>query len=584
MSAPSPESDPFGGLLIGRPGKTGFDDPTQKEVLMSSVSKFSELAVAREEALLVSWWENLDQRTGGLSGERLERRAFDRLARPILHRLADSPDPGDADGGFRFHLDGLANLMEGLDAHQDERRLPASAIADCILSLKGAYRPFLRQIVADGGQRHEEETRRISTVIDELFPLAFEIHAQTRERLILQQSRSLVEMAESANRAKSLFLASVSHEIRTPINAILGMGQLLADSTLPPEEKEFVRISNTAGEALLALVNDILDLSKIEAGQLALEKIPFDLTQLVRDATAVLILQAQDKGIKLVSDLDPDTPSWVIGDPDRLRQILLNLLSNAVKFTAQGSVSLQVASAGPGHLSFKVTDTGIGIPKGKQDYIFQPFTQANSETARQYGGTGLGLTICQQLVEKMGGRMALESAVGRGSIFQFTIPLPKTERVLVSISEGGAGPCAYSERRPLTILLVDDAVENRMIVEAFLKQGRHHVESARDGAEGLLKFLAGTYDLVLMDIEMPVMDGYAAVRSIRAWETEHGRERTPIAAFTAHAMREYAEKILEAGCDLHITKPIRKASLLEVIDRIACAPGYATGRAQGRSP
>lgn len=536
---------------------------------MNPTSTVLTQATAREEELLTHWWESLNQRTGGLSEERIDRSAFDHLARPILRQLAARSDPDEVEGDFRYDLEGLANLMEELDARQDDRRSSAPAIAACILSLKGAFIQFLRDALAGDGSRFQEEFLHVSDVIDELLPLAFEIHADAREKLIHLQNRSMLEMVEASNRAKSLFLASVSHEIRTPINAILGMGQLLADADLPSESREYVRISNKAGEALLALVNDILDLSKIDAGQLALEAIPFNVAQLVRDGTDVLALQAKDKGIELISHIDPQAPAWVTGDPDRLRQILLNLLSNAVKFTTRGSVRIQAAPAGRGRLSFSVTDTGIGIPEEKQEYIFQPFTQANAETTRQYGGTGLGLAISRQLVEKMGGRIALESAVGRGSVFQFTIPLPEVEPVPSMADEvGGDQSATHAPHRPLNILLVDDALENRLIVEAFLAQGGHRVESAQNGAEGLVKFYAGTYDLVLMDVEMPVMDGFTAVRSIRAWEAEQGRERTPIAAFTAHAMREYAEKILAAGCDLHITKPIRKSALFEVVDNL----------------
>jgi len=542
----------------------------------------------------------------------------------------------------------------------------------------------------------------------------------TQQKRLMEELRHAKMEAESANRSKSEFLANMSHEIRTPLNAIIGMADLLKETPLNAEQQQYVQIFSSAGENLLNIINDILDLSKVEAGQLHLEVTPFDLEELIETVCDINAFRAHEKGLELTCYVKPDVPTTLMGDPVRLRQVLMNLIGNAIKFTDEGDVHLEVAkqlNQLPGQpengieLLFSVSDTGIGIPKKKQDFIFDSFKQADSSTTRKHGGTGLGLSISKRLVELMGGRIWVKSEGGEGSTFCFTSrfivqkkPEVRVEQARVdleglktlivddnasnriilremlcgwgaSVSETENGKAAIAEMKrsvdsrdpfrlvlldavmpemdgfdvvtsireqmdisgmtiimltsdcrrlditrnkrigitttitkpvkraelyevitstlgmvkaadekptvtgqsepeelpPLHILLVEDNEDNVLLIKSFLKKTPYVLEFAGNGKVAVEKFVSGKYNLVLMDMQMPVMDGYTATRELRKWEMEKGVKATPIVALTAYATQEERQKSLDSGCTAHLAKPIKKAKLIEVIHEYASA-------------
>ena len=528
------------------------------------------------------------------------------------------------------------------------------------------------------------------------------VELQTRE---LAWAR---DKALDAARAKSDFLASMSHEIRTPLTAIIGMAELLSDTKLDNDQKKYVKVFRKAGDTLLSLVNDILDLSKIEAEQLVLENIPFDLFDVIEESVEIYAIKAAERNVELISRIDPKLDTKRMGDPVRLKQIILNLISNAIKFTEKGHIVVWAHESDSNELMISVTDTGVGIPKEKQEAIFASFTQADSSTTRKYGGTVLGLTISRQLVGMMGGRIWVESEEGEGSTFSFTVNLAwnksatrdelypaeylKDKKVLVldrnqhnrvkiinildafgaecaefeellswdqlSNSIGGkpkfqyifldnktlrkssaaeikafrqssqsdSGPVIIAMLGPVSlhqkinnvneleldgylvkpikrsellhvfsskdeqvgervtnieqieteedetpvekkrILLVEDNEDNRLLVKTYLKKLPYIIDEAENGEIAVDLYRLNTYNLILMDVQMPVMDGHEATRAMRVLEAESGRPTTPIIALTAHAIKEEIDKCLAAGCDTHVGKPIKKSTLLSVIE------------------
>lgn len=372
--------------------------------------------------------------------------------------------------------------------------------------------------------------------------------------------------AEAKSEAKSLFVASMSHEIRNPMNSIVGMCELLSESTLDPEQRTYLGRLNASCEALLSLLDDVLDLSKIEAGGLELGQEPFQIRQVLDQAVGIMRQGVERKGVALCSEVAQDVPERQIGDANRLRQVLLNLLGNARKFTDSGEIRVQVAASeeSPDHLEISVRDTGLGIPPERRLAIFAPYAQAESDTTQRFGGTGLGLAICSRIVAAWGGRLWVESEVGQGSTFRFTLPLvePSQEDAAQVATES-----ARRSERPLRILLADDSPDNRFLIERFLSKTPHSLEQAENGQEALDKVMVGHHDLVLLDMDMPVKDGFAAVAELRAWEARErpGREPIPVLALTAYALDDHRQRALEAGCTEHLTKPISKAKLLEVV-------------------
>ncbi len=638
------------------------------------------------------------------AAERIFDYAASDMIQTNISRLMPEPHQSAHDSYLqRYRQTGHAKIigkeLEVAGVRKDGTVFPLElAVSEIRLADSRFFTGFVRDITA---RKKSEESIRIA---------AEHLESQNRE---LAQAR---DQALAATQAKSAFLATMSHEIRTPMNAILGMAELLLDTALTDEQRDYVTRFSRAANALLALINDILDLSKIESGHMELEQVPFDLRELVESTGELMAMRAQTKQLELIVDVDPDVPQTVQGDPTRLRQILINLLGNAIKFTERGEIVLRVQPHEGSHdslLHFSVTDSGIGIPEDKLTTIFENFTQVDSSTTRKYGGTGLGLSISRRLAELMGGRIWAESTLGAGCTMHVATRLPQAliapageaapaltdahilvvddndinrlvcrnilARTGARIDEADSGSAALAAMRtahadgtpfqlvildcrmpemdgfsvakamrtspelsttpivmltadvgrgnaataqtlgihqhlskpirssallsavhnaltetprphsaqtpapappalppettrtqtwPSTagrILLAEDLEDNRDVIALFLKSTTYAVDMAENGAVAVEKFKAGAYDLVFMDMQMPVMDGYEATSLIRAWEKEQARVPTPILALTANAFTEEREKSLAAGCTAHLTKPIKKKTLLTAI-------------------
>lgn len=460
----------------------------------------------------------------------------------------------------RFTVTLMAKPLENLAAGM--KRVQNGRLEKINVSRTGDEIQFVGEVFNETIQALKERDRQI------------EEHREMLEARIQQRTdalREAMERALAASQAKSEFLANMSHELRTPMNGILGMLDVVLEGSLHGEQREELETAQRCAHSLLALLNDILDLSKIESGKMGLERIPFQLKSAVNEAIKTHQARARQKRVELTAELSPDLADTVYGDPMRLRQVLGNLLSNAIKFTENGYVKVSLRSVSDGkdgktEFDLIVEDTGVGIPADKLEKIFDKFTQADGSITRRFGGTGLGLTITRRLVEMFGGRIWVESTEGKGSTFFVRLQLEvalKSKHVEANQQASGGEHVSLDGRSP-QILLVEDNAVNQKVVLAILSKRGFHVEIASNGLEALLAVQKSVFDLVLMDVQMPYMDGIEATRKIRE---ELGFRQLPIIAMTAHAMTGDRERCITAGMNDYVSKPVNPATLVHTIMR-----------------
>ncbi len=425
-----------------------------------------------------------------------------------------------------------------------------------------------------GGHDHQVFETRFAAVAGgegrAPFSLAIcqDVTQQKRDAAALRQA---LEAAEASNQAKSQFLANMSHEIRTPMNGVVGVADALSATSLTPPQREMVSIIQSSAKALNRLLSDVLDLARVEAGRLDINCEPFRLEALVREAAALFESSARAKALDFTVTVSEDAAGAVEGDPVRIQQILFNLLSNAVKFTAQGSVRLDVArrsdASGAREVWFEVRDTGVGFDASKAQAVFDRFQQADGSITRRYGGSGLGLTISRELAELMGGRLTAESEQGAGALFRLSLPLPVCADQ-ARLVEPGVGGQREDGGANLRVLVADDHPTNLKVIELILGAAGCELVQVENGALAVEAFKSQAFDIVLMDLQMPVMDGLSAIKAIRVWESAHGRSPSPILALSANALPEHVEATQAAGADAHLAKPLTASVLFDALDRL----------------
>ena len=443
----------------------------------------------------------------------------------------------------------IARTAQRMAQSSNFRERAAITSQDEVGVLASSFNTMLDQIVRRDTDlaRHRE---RLEQEIDR--------RAQVNRELLQAK-----EKAEVAVRLKGEFLANMSHEIRTPLNGVTGMITLALDRCADPEARQQLEIAKTSALSLTAILNDILDLSRMEAGKLKIDSLPFDLPQLLHDCLWMFDHQVREKHLRMTLNVARECPKKVLGDPVRLRQVLINLLGNAVKFTLQGEVHLTVSVPAPGLVAFEVRDTGIGISKEKLNLIFEAFTQADGSTTRRFGGSGLGLTITKRLVKLMGGQITAQSEPGGGSVFSVSLPLPLATE---PVSEPPrAAPCVPAS---LNVLVAEDNIVNQKVAAGILRRQGWTVSVAGTGEQAVEAFLTERFDLILMDVQMPELDGLEASTRIRQIEQQRSLAKTPIIAVTAHASSTQHHECLEHGIDAIVTKPVDITALLEAIQQV----------------
>ncbi len=390
-----------------------------------------------------------------------------------------------------------------------------------------------------------------------------------RLELVNDELKAANQKAESSTRAKSLFLANMSHEIRTPLNGIIGMADIINSTELTLEQKEYLEIITESGRNLLTIINDILDFSKVEAGQMELEEIEFSVRKTVTDVVKLLAFKATEKNLYLESKIASDVPDNMIGDPTRLKQILINLMNNALKFTSQGGVTCNVEllsnQEGTSELKFSIVDTGLGIKEENQDKLFQAFSQANSSITRTHGGTGLGLAICKNLVHLMGGSIKFKSVYEHGSTFYFNTKLKNNEKHIKKLVNGNDEAELFHKK--LKVLLADDNLINQKVASISIKNLGHTVDIAENGEMAVELFNQNNYDLVFMDIQMPIMDGIEATKKIREIEKGLSGDNMPVTIVALTASNSVADQrtFKDAGMDTYLAKPFKKEDLKNIL-------------------